>query len=374
MSTSLPSLTAARRVCVVANPWPGGIGDILLFNVFLALAQQACPQAKIDFVVGAGPASSLWAGHMYADNVITCPDDYAGAPRWWDKLFRELRAGGCECCVFEPMCQGPLAAQAARHGIPVRVGIATGDADSDRFLTVAAQVLPSAAGAKPDLLDYSRALATALGLPPPGPADVVPAFRYCPEPVALLPRPVVAVHPGGAPDWNRRWPLARYGELCHRLAAEQQASFLLVGAAGDAPELALLRDAVLAARPGTQLEVSAGRSLHQLASQLRRADVLVGNDSAPAHIAAALGVRTVVLYGPSANEYWCRRVYLRHRAVNHHHVCGNDRRCFGSQTAPCRFSCQYPYQGPASPYPRCLTDIELGEVLEAVQCQLRATR
>jgi ADP-heptose:LPS heptosyltransferase len=373
MSTSLTSLTATRRVCVFGSPFPGGIGDILLFNAFLALAQRACPQATIDFVVGASPASSLCAGHMYADNVIGCPDDYAGAPRWWDRLFRELWAGGCECCVFEPGGQGPLAAQAARHGIPVRVGIATGDT-SDRFLTVPAQLSGPDAGAELDLLDYSRALAAAMGLPSPGPADVVPAFRYCPEPVALLPSPVVAVHPGGSPDWNRRWPLARYGELCQRLAVEQHASFVLVGAAGEAPELASLRDAVLAAKPGTQVEMSAGRSLHYLASQLRRADVLVGNDSAPAHVAAALGVPTVVLYGPSANEYWWRRVYLQHRAVNHHHVCEKDGPCLGSATAPCRFSCQQPYQGPASPYPRCLTDIGLGEVLEAVQCQLRPTR
>jgi heptosyltransferase-2/glycosyl transferase protein BlmE len=186
-----------------------------------------------------------------------------------------------------------------------------------------------------------------------------------------MPGPVVAVHPGGARRWNRRWPLARYGELCQALARSRRVSLVLVGSAEERPELCALRDGVTAAVPAAAVTVSAGESLNRLARLLDQADVLVGNDSAPAHIAAALGTPTVVLYGPTGTEFLWRRVYLRHHGVNHHYLCQPYKEPpHAMDTMPCRFSCPFMYAAPDGPYPRCMTDINEDEVHSAVLRQL----
>jgi ADP-heptose:LPS heptosyltransferase len=359
-----------RAVCVFGSPWPGGLGDSVLFNIFLALFRRAFPQAKITYVVGAGHTGELLSGgHSYADEVITCPGDYDEDPQWWRQLIARMGAAGCDCCVLDPVSEGPIAEIAAEQGIATRIGVVTGGPE-DQFLTVRVHVAPPGEHDGSDLLDYAQALASALGLPVPGPAEALPAFRYRPESVPQLPRPVIAVHPGGAPEWNRRWPLARFGDLCRELAVAERASFVLVGTADERPDLARLRDEITAGVPGTQVTISAGESINHLAALLDDADVMVGNDSAPAHIAAALRTATVVLYGPSPNEFWWRRLYPQQTAVTYHHVCENDEQAFGSDTAPCQFACPYPYAGADGPYPRCMTEIGVAEVCRAVRGRL----
>jgi ADP-heptose:LPS heptosyltransferase len=200
---------------------------------------------------------------------------------------------------------------------------------------------------------------------------VVPWFRFAPQPVPVLPPPVVAVHPGGARDWNRRWPLARFGELGARLAAGG-ASLVLLGPAEEAGELAELAG-VVGVVPGAVVRVCAGQSLDVVASWLAAADVLVGNDSALAHIAAALHRPTVVLYGPSGDEFMWERLYTQHRGIHAHATCeplrdGPPR----DGRVPCAHSCFYEYVSAAGPYPRCLTGIGTAEVHAVVQEVLTA--
>ena len=50
-----------------------------------------------------------------------------------------------------------------------------------------------------------------------------------------------------------------------------------------------------------------GLSLSQVAALIARGHVYLGNDSGVSHVAAATGVRSVVLFGPSAAEQWAPR-------------------------------------------------------------------
>ena len=45
-------------------------------------------------------------------------------------------------------------------------------------------------------------------------------------------------------------------------------------------------------------------SLPELAQLIRDAELFIGNDSGPAHIAAAFGVPVLVFFGPSDSEIW----------------------------------------------------------------------
>jgi ADP-heptose:LPS heptosyltransferase len=352
------------------------MGDRIVFSVFLALVRKAFREAVITYVANREDVSRFseyFGAHCYADRIIGCPAPSDEDPAGWRRLAAELQAGSYDMSIFDPNGQEVMAQQAAAAGIAVRIGVVSGG-PADRLLTAAVRMrLPDGEGGS-DLVDYAAALAGVLGLPAPRAADVVPPFPFRPEAVPVLPPPVVAVHPGGAAGWNRRWPLARFGGLCRMLALAEDASFVLVGAADEQAELAFLRDSILAASPSTQVLVSAGESLNRLASLLNRADLLVGNDSAPAHIAAAVRTPAVVLYGPATREFWWRRAYTHHRAVDHHRVCQYHGHDGGPTVMPCRYSCHYPYVTAAGPYPECLRDIRVDEVRRAVLASLAAAR
>jgi len=109
----------------------------------------------------------------------------------------------------------------------------------------------------------------------------------------------VVLAPGGAANaWaampNRRWPLPYFVEIARRLT-QAGARVVVVGGAGDQPDAA-----AMAAAPGVRVLPAAGNwTLRQSAAVIARADGLVGNDSAPVHLAAALDTPALGLYGPT---------------------------------------------------------------------------
>jgi heptosyltransferase I len=90
----------------------------------------------------------------------------------------------------------------------------------------------------------------------------------------------------------KQWPAERFGELAARLAEGGVAT--LVNAVGEGDEVA---SQVVAASDGAAKAVACG--VAELTSLLRRAALFVGGDSGPTHLAAALGVPLVGLYGPT---------------------------------------------------------------------------
>ena len=106
--------------------------------------------------------------------------------------------------------------------------------------------------------------------------------------------PFVALAPGSV--WaTKRWPF--YPELACLLATEAQV--VVVGAKDDAP---LAREIARAAGDRV-LDATGQLSLLGSAELLRRCAALVTNDSAPQHLASAVGTPTVTVFGPTVAEF-----------------------------------------------------------------------
>jgi ADP-heptose:LPS heptosyltransferase len=103
-------------------------------------------------------------------------------------------------------------------------------------------------------------------------------------------RPLVVLHPG-ATDPRRRWPISRLATVGAELA-RKGARLAVVGTAADAPLTAHLVDLL----EGDAADLTGRLSLGGLAGLLERATLLVGNDSGPRHLAAAVGTATVAVY------------------------------------------------------------------------------
>lgn len=106
--------------------------------------------------------------------------------------------------------------------------------------------------------------------------------------------PLVGMHVGGSRRWqSKRWPPTYFAQLIDRLAAERHLRTVLTGAKAD---LALARQIARLTRAKPVLAV--GRtSLMELAAVIGRCRAFVVTDTAPLHMAAALGVPTVALFG-----------------------------------------------------------------------------
>lgn len=104
---------------------------------------------------------------------------------------------------------------------------------------------------------------------------------------------LVMVTPGaGRPD--KRWPAERFGALARHLAERGAAVLVLWGPA----EQGAARTVARAAAPA-RVVLAPPTDVGELTALLRRASVVVGADTGPLHLAAALGTVTVGLYGPT---------------------------------------------------------------------------
>lgn len=165
---------------------------------------------------------------------------------------------------------------------------------------------------------------------------------------------LIGMGPSGGHSVLKQWPLENFARLGRQLQEEQGGRLLLFGG----PDEAAL-GAALAEKIGPSAVNLAGRtSLKQSAALMTRCRVYVGNDSGPTHVAAAVGAPVVAIFGSSCPHrfhpgentalVWHPLPCSPCRTINH------EERC-----QVCIFD-----------EPRCLTQITVDEVQQAVQDRL----
>lgn len=111
--------------------------------------------------------------------------------------------------------------------------------------------------------------------------------------------PTVAVHPGSGSQ-RKNWPEQNWQELLHEVISKTELHVLLVG--GEAEGDRLNR---LAARlPAERIKLARSLPLVELGELLQGCIGFIGHDSGITHLAAALGLRCIVLWGDTAPEVW----------------------------------------------------------------------
>lgn len=106
--------------------------------------------------------------------------------------------------------------------------------------------------------------------------------------------PFIALAPGSV--WGtKRWPY--YAELAQRIGSGR--AVVVIGAAADAEHAAAIRRAAA----DRVVDAAGHLSLLGSAELIRRAELLVTNDSAPLHLASATGTPTVAIFGPTVPAF-----------------------------------------------------------------------
>jgi ADP-heptose:LPS heptosyltransferase len=256
-----------RKILVLRG---GALGDFIVTLPALAALRAHWPAARIEFS-GNATAAALARERGLLDAVHSQHEArwsalFADAPL--PAEFASWLSGFDLVLSYWPDPDGAL----ARH-LPLHAG--------QVFLTHAAHptIAPAAAHYFEPLRQFSIA--------PPADGWCYPLSRHRPDGNA------VAIHPGsGSPRKN--WPLDRW---CALLASLPDPVLLVLGEAE--------RDTASAFRSiRARLEPAVNLPLEQLVAQLSRCRLFVGHDSGVSHLAAACGVPSVLLFGPTDPALW----------------------------------------------------------------------
>jgi heptosyltransferase-2 len=288
-----------ERIVVRGTNW---VGDAVMTIPALRQLRQLFPQAHITL------ATRAWAQGLFADaEFIDAVQIHEGTGlRSVVKQVKQWRQGNFDLAVLFPnSLETALVASLAR--VPIRVGYAK---DGRQSLLSHPLELPEWRSSKHEVFYYLKIVAELEWLvngeqsflnTEPNTALQVNESRQAAAADFLSARGVkrssklVALCPGSINSRAKRWPVERYAVLADRLMDELGTQVLLIGSAAEAEVSAAVRSRMM-----NQPLILAGETkLDELVAILSLVDLLITNDTGPAHIAAALGRPTLVIFGPT---------------------------------------------------------------------------
>ena len=170
------------------------------------------------------------------------------------------------------------------------------------------------------------------------------------ETYSQLRKPFFVVHPSASIP-TKVWPQERFAQAIDAIAGKHGLHAVLVGGPGDVACAAAIADS---SRSPT-LNLAGKTNLKELSALLSHGRLFLGNDSGPAQLAAYLGIPTAIVFS-GTNDVSVWRPPGENVAIISHRV----------DCSPCELrSC---------PYPRCLLEIGVDDVLGAVDHLLAQTK
>jgi len=320
------------KLLVRATNW---VGDAILSIPALAAIRARWPDAEISIL------ARPWVADLYRDQGLVdrlMPFDHRGrhrGPLGLERLARELRAERFDSAIlFQNAFEAAWIVW--RAGIPERIGYAR---DARGPLLTKSIPTPGAGEIPAHESNYYLELVRRAGW-----IDTLPELR--PVRIRVAPEALdraekllegagctsgrlrVAFGAGAAYGTAKCWPANRYADLARTLVSEYGARILLFGAASEAAVAAEVEQGA-----GEGVINLIGRSaIGDLPALLSRCQLFVGNDSGAMHVAAAVGLPVVAVFGPTDAEgtrpltpqlsivqrkVACSPCFLRHCPIDH---------------------------------------------------------
>ena len=289
------SQNTTRRILLVRL---GSMGDILHALPALATLKENFPSWEIDWLV-----ESHWRplleGNPYLSHIVEV-DTFAWrkqplSPRvWraWRSAVQALRERRYDCALdLQGLLKSAIACRWS--GAKEIIGFEKPwlkEPSCSIFYTrrVATKAV--------HVIDANLALAAALGAARPVIRFPLPEGDTASLPAGLPEKKLAVLNPGAG--WrSKRWSPKNFGVVSDALQKEFSMQVILNGGPG---EESLTRQVQAACRNSDPLAYIG--NLKGLIALLRRSRLMVGPDTGPLHLAAALGVPTVGLYGPTAPQ------------------------------------------------------------------------
>ena len=294
-----PNSTTIERIVVRGTNW---VGDAVMTIPALRQLRRLFPNAHITL------ATRAWAEGLFADaDFLDDLQVHEGSGlRSVVQQVRQWRKRNFDLAILLPnSLETALVASLAR--VPVRIGYAT---DGRQALLTHPLALPEWRESKHEVFYYLKIIAelewlikqeqSFLDTQPNGSLEVSETRKSIARDFLRTRgvgegRSLVALCPGSINSRAKRWPAERYAELADRLIDELGAQVLLIGSSAEA-EVSLEVSRQMRNQP---LMLTGQTDLAELVATLSLVNLLVTNDTGPAHIASALGRSTLVIFGPT---------------------------------------------------------------------------
>lgn len=287
---------------------PSSFGDIIHTLPALDAIHRNWPATAVDWIV-----KPEWRivldGHPMLREVLPFPLTVSA----WGRTIPLVRRRRYDMVIdFQGLLRSGVLSLCS--GAPVRIGFANGREGSPWCYTrrvespggatgKMASTVPAPMHVPMHAIDRYLLLAKEAGVPvqqavrfplPAWPDAESWVDRYWEE-AGIQPKETVCVlHP--AARWaTKRWPAERFALLADRLAVEQGWRVILVAGAAERAQA----ESVCRQMRQPVIDLSGRTTLPQLAALLKRAALLVTNDSGPMHLAVAVGTPVVAIFGPT---------------------------------------------------------------------------
>jgi lipopolysaccharide heptosyltransferase II len=267
------------KILIRATNW---VGDAVMCVPALRAIRERFPSAHIAILAKPWVAD-LYRRESFADEVIL----YNQQSRW--KMARELRRHRFDCAILlQNAFEAALIAWLAR--IPARIGYQRDGRSLLLTTAVEAQKGSVPRHARHQRFYYLELLRGA-GIIERFPEST--AIRLTPPPVDHR-TSMIGVSPGAAYGTAKQWLPERFAEAAGKLATIRGASIALFGSQSERALCTLVADLL----HGHQVTNYAGETtLGQFIELAAQCELFLSNDSGAMHIASALGVPTVVIFG-----------------------------------------------------------------------------
>jgi len=356
---------SAWRKILVVNPF--GIGDALFSLILAEQIHSALPQARIGFLCNERTEALIRMSPVIDERIVFHRDLFR---RLWSANFKFFFAkmtqllGQIRRARFDAMFDLSLGREfsfyGALLGIPVRVGL---DYKHRGFFLTHKIALKGGYKDKP-VVDYQLDLLGALGISfarEQGRVQLEISGRIQTAASELLnknalsgTKALLAVVPGGGRSWGKnavykQWPAERFAQTLNQLAERRSFEVLLLGDSHEAPLLKAVAS-TLRMPSGTV----SGEAFETAAALLQRSTLVIGNDGGLLHLANALGVKSVSIYGPVSE-----RVYGPYGQDTPHVVLAASVGC-----RPCYSNFRFP---PCRHQRQCLRELSVEHVVAAAE-------
>jgi heptosyltransferase-3 len=290
-------------------------GDVLLAAPVISMLQRVAPQCEVDALVYADTAPML-EGHPALAQLHLIDRNWKRQGPWnqaaaeW-QLITELRARHYDLVVHLSVhTRGAWLVRLLQPRWSVAPRFRTGF-----WAGSFSHLYPAQSNSQRHTVETNLDSLRVLGLEPTA-ADkrviMVPGEKAATRVAGLLAQHglvaggFIHVHP--ASRWAFKcWPAERVAAMCDELTAKGWP--VVLTSAPEANETALIAAVCEARKRGAALaaptiDLSGQLSLKELAALTAQARLFVGVDSAPMHIAAAMGSPVVAIFGPSGDIEW----------------------------------------------------------------------
>ena len=287
-----------RRIVIRATNW---VGDAVMSVPALQAVRETFPHAHIAILAHPWVAG-LYGREPFCDELIPygAPRGWHGLPAKW-RIAQDLANRQFDCAIVLPN-SFESAAIMRLAGIPARIGYSR---DARAWLLTDPIRLPERGETPAHQRFYYLELLKRAGLITSYKPDGVIRLSGAPAAAregrrrfhdAAIQEPVIGISPGAAYGGAKRWLPERFAAAAVTVARERRAVVAVFGSKEEFPICEAVREGVEAS--GVKcLNFAGATSLAEFIELAAACDVFLTNDSGPMHIASALGLPTIAVFG-----------------------------------------------------------------------------